>query len=80
MLNKYGDKLKVQRNKGLGEMSSNVMHDVAMNKETRKLIRVTISDAKKAASMLELFMDKEVPPRRKFIEENSHRFIDEARN
>jgi len=80
MLNKYGDKLKVQRNKGLGEMSSDVMHDVAMNKETRKLIRVTISDAKKAAAMLELFMDKEVPPRRKFIEENSYRFIDEARN
>ena len=76
---KHGtDKIKVQRCKGLGEMDPESMSYTAMNIKTRIITRVNISDVKKSINVLDLFMGPDVPPRRKYIEENSELYINEV--
>ena len=68
-------KYTVQRFKGLGEMSSEQLWETTMNPETRTLKRVVIDDIKSAEDILVMLMGSKVPPRRKFIEDNSKGLI-----
>jgi DNA gyrase subunit B len=61
----------VQRYKGLGEMNPDQLWDTTMNPETRKLVRVTISDYELAEEYLSLCMGKDVETRKAFIMDNS---------
>lgn len=69
---KYGEKTKVQRYKGLGEMSAQELRDTTMSPEHRLLKQVQISDAAEADRIFSMLMGEDVAPRRDFIEENAN--------
>lgn len=70
------NKLKIQRSKGLGENTPEMMWQTSMNPESRRLIRVNIEDAEKMSEAFDLFMGNNVAPRKKYIEENGHLYLD----
>ncbi len=69
---RYGDKTKVQRYKGLGEMSAEELRDTTMDPEQRLLKQVNISDAAEADRIFSMLMGEDVAPRRDFIEANAN--------
>lgn len=76
-IGKYvGKKYTMNRLKGLGEVDAHTMRETAMNPETRKLVKFTVEDAKKAERMLLDWMDNDVEPRKRMINEQLPGFID----
>ena len=61
----------LQRYKGLGEMDADQLWETTLNPKTRLLKLVEIEDGRMAASVTEMLMGTEVPPRRAFIYENA---------
>ncbi|MDR2538120.1 MAG: type IIA DNA topoisomerase subunit B [Bifidobacteriaceae bacterium] len=61
----------IQRYKGLGEMDAEQLADTTMDPKFRTLRRIQPQDAARASQIFELLMGDEVPPRRKFIIEQS---------
>lgn len=62
---------EVSRFKGLGEMDAEQLWDTTMNPETRILARVNYVENEEVDEVFEMLMSEDVPPRRKFIEDNS---------
>lgn len=72
-----GAKFEVQRYKGLGEMNYNELADTTMKKEFRVLKQCHIEDAVLADQVFGILMGEDVKPRRKFIEDNAYKVIND---
>ena len=66
----------VQRSKGLGENTAEMMWDTTMNPETRKLIKVTPTDLDETQRIFEMFLGDDLEGRKEYIEEHLHEYID----
>ena len=68
----------MQRSKGLGENDAKMMWQTTMCPQTRRLIAVTMADAKETARMFDVLLGDALDERKKYITENGHLYIAEA--
>lgn len=73
-----GKKYTLQRSKGLGENSAEMMSKTTMNPATRRLIRVIPSDAAATAEMFDLMLGDNLSGRKKYIAEHGWEYMKDA--
>ena len=79
ILRSLGDKkYKLQRSKGLGENSPEMMALTTMNPATRRLVAITEADAETTAWIFETLLGDDLPARKEFIAINGKDYIKEA--
>lgn len=71
-------KYTVQRSKGLGENEADMMSLTTMNPATRRLIKVTPSEAQKTSEMFDLLLGDNLDGRKEYISDYGHLYIDAA--
>lgn len=76
ILKKIKNKYHIQRSKGLGENEPDMMWKTTMNPETRRLVQVTPTEAKKTKEAFELFLGDNLSGRKEFIADYGHEYID----
>ena len=71
VIKELGEKVNLQRYKGLGEMNPEQLWETTLNPENRTLLQVSIDDAVAADETFSVLMGEHVEPRRKFIHDNA---------
>ncbi len=71
-------KFAVNRSKGLGENSAEMMWLTTMNPETRRLIRVLPEDAARTAYYFDLLLGDDLAGRKQHIAEEGYKYLDMA--
>ena len=66
---------KIQRSKGLGENTPEMMWETTMNPETRRLIQVTMEDAEMYSELFDMFVGDNLEGRKEYIAENIHAYM-----
>ncbi len=72
-----GRKIKIMRSKGLGENEPDMMWETTMNPETRRLIRVTPSDAEETARIFDILLGDNLAGRKDHIATYGHLYLDD---
>ncbi len=72
-----GHKIKIMRSKGLGENEPEMMWQTTMNPETRRLIKVTPSNAEETARMFDILLGDNLAGRKDYIAANGHLYLDD---
>ena len=67
----FGDRVSLQRYKGLGEMDPSQLWETTMNPSNRTLLQVNIDSAMEADKYFSMLMGDEVEPRKNYIMENA---------
>jgi len=70
-----GQKVIVQRSKGLGENEPEMMWKTTMNPETRRLIKVMPDDAEQTQKFFDLLLGDNLQGRKDFIAEHGHEYM-----
>lgn len=78
IVSKLKGKFIVQRSKGLGENTPEMMWETTMNPETRRLIQVTMEDVEKMQKYFDLFLGDDLQGRKDYIETHLHEYIEHA--
>ncbi|UUV46271.1 DNA gyrase subunit B [Bacillus phage vB_BanS-Thrax2] len=68
----------IQRSKGLGENTAEMMWDTTMNPETRRLIKITPDDFEATLEAFELFLGDNLEGRKEYIEEHLHEYLEDV--
>ncbi len=70
---KIRGKITVTRFKGLGEMSPAQLRETTMNRDTRRLVQLTVSGKDKTDQLMDMLLAKKrAPDRRKWLEEKGN--------
>lgn len=78
ILEKLGKKkFTVQRSKGLGENEPDMMNLTTMNPATRRLIRVTPSEAQETSDKFDLLLGDNLQGRKEYIATNGYLYVDD---
>jgi len=72
-----GAKYTIQRSKGLGENEPEMMWLTTMNPKTRRLIKVTPSDAAQTAEVFDMLLGDNLAGRKEHIATNGYLYLDE---
>ena len=78
VLEKEKKKYTLQRSKGLGENSADMMAKTTMNPATRRLIRVTPSEAEATARMFDLMLGDDLSGRKRYIADHGAEYLQMA--
>ena len=73
-----GQRLTIQRSKGLGENEPEMMWQTTMNPETRRLIQVNPTDDEQTRIMFETLLGDDIIARKDFIAKNGAKYMDLA--
>lgn len=71
-------KYTIQRSKGLGENEPEMMWLTTMNPQTRRLIKVSPTEAEQTARMFDMLLGEDLQGRKDFIAENGQAYLDLA--
>ena len=79
ILKELGDKDKpsIQRSKGLGENTAEMMAQTTMNPSSRRLIKVMPEEAEKTSYYFEMLLGDALEARKEHIRECGHLYLDE---
>ena len=72
-----GQKIQIQRSKGLGENDPDMMWLTTMNPETRRLIRISPEEASATSQIFDLLLGDNLAGRKDYIAENGGLYLDE---
>ena len=70
-------KITIQRSKGLGENTAEMMAQTTMNPSTRRLIKVVPEEAEKTAYYFEMLLGDALEARKEHIRECGHLYLDD---